>query len=111
MLIFNTAVFATLYFTLPVLLYFRYLPVIYLAVAVGLSLWYVLYNKGFSHRVKPENLPDSMTDGEKRAWIEEGETRFRKSRWALLIIIPILLTFLFDMLYLFFGQTVAGWFR
>lgn len=112
LLILNTGLFAAVYFVLPTLLHFRYLPQIYLAAGVALALWFVVYNKGFTHRnVRPEDLPDTLTPEQKEAWIEEGKTRFARSRWALLIIIPILLTFLFDMLYLFVGQTVLGWFR
>ncbi len=112
LLICNTALFVAVYFTLPQLLHFRFLPLIYLIIGAGLALWFVIYNKGFIHRnVKPEDLPETLSPEEKEQWRAEGELRFRRSRWALTIIIPILITFLFDMLYLFFGQTVAGWFR
>ena len=59
---------------------------------------------------RPEDLPDTMTCEEKETRIANAKVRLRRSRWALTIIIPILLTFLVDMLYLFFGQTVAGLF-
>ena len=112
LLIFNTAWLAALYFILPVLLYFIYLPVIYLAVGGVLTIWFVIYNKGFTHRhKKPEDLPSGMTSEEIEAWNAEGERLFRRSRWALTVIIPILLVFFADLLYLFFGQIVSGWFQ
>ena len=112
LLIFNTGWLAALYFVLPAVLQFAYLPAVYLAVGGALGLWFVIYNKGFTRRrIKPENLPIGMTEAERAAWNEEGERLFRRSRWALTIIIPILLVFFADLLYLFFGQTVAGWFQ
>ena len=112
LLIFNTAWLATLYFVLPAVLYFAYLPVIYLAVGGAVTLWFVIYNKGFTHRqIKPENLPQGLTKEEKETWNAEGERRFQRSRWALTIIIPILLVFFADLIYLFFGQIVLGWFQ
>lgn len=112
LLIVNTAVLAALYFTLPAILHFAYLPAIYLAVGGIFALWFVIYNKGFTHRrVKPENLPEGLTKEEAEAWNAEGERLFRRSRWMLTIIIPILLVFFADLLYLFFGQMIVGWFR
>ena len=112
LLIFNTAWLAALYFVLPAVLYFAYLPFIYLAVGGALTIWFVIYNKGFTHRrKKPEDLPPGMTKEEIEAWNAEGERLFRRSRWALTVIIPILLVFLTDLLYLFFGQFVSGWFQ
>ena len=111
LLIFNTALFVAIYFTVPVLTRFVYLPVIYLAVGGGLMLWFVFYNRGFSLRnAKPEDLPDTLSRAEKEEKIAEAKARFQRSRWALTIVIPILLTFFFDMIYLVFGDTVAGWF-
>ena len=111
LLVFNTALFIAVYFTLPTLLHFQYLPVIYLAVGGVLMLWFVLYNRGFALRnANPADLPDTMTREEKETRIREAKERFRRSRWVLTIVLPILLTFLFDMLYLFIGQTVVGWF-
>ena len=112
LLLLNTVWLAVLYFVLPAVLQFAYLPFIYLAVGGALTIWFVIYNKGFTHRrVKPENLPRGLTKEEQEAWNEEGERLFRRSRWALTVIIPILLIFFADMIYLFFGQIVAGWFQ
>lgn len=112
LLIFNTVWLAVLYFVLPPVLQFAYLPLVYLAVGSALTLWFVIYNKGFTHRrIKPENLPLGLSKEEKEAWNEEGERLFRRSRWALTVIVPILLIFLADLIYLFFGQIVLGWFQ
>ena len=112
LLVFNTALLAALYFVLPAVLYFPYLPYIYLGIGGAVTIWFVIYNKGFTHRrKKPENLPMGMTKEEIDAWNAEGERLFHNSRWALTVIIPILLVFLADMIYLFIGQMVLGWFQ
>ena len=99
-LLVNTVLFATAYFTIA--RYFAYIPIVYLGIAGAFALGYVFYNRGFSRRnVTPEQLPDTMTGEEKLAWIEDGKTRLRRSRWVLTILLPLLLTFLLDLLYLY----------
>lgn len=112
LLIFNTAWLGAVYFVLPAVLRFSYFPVVYLIVGGVLALVFVIYNKGFTHRrVKPENLPGNLSAEEKEAWNAEGERLLRRSRWLLTVLVPIVLILFADVLYLFVGQTVAGWFQ
>ena len=61
-----------------------------------------IYNKGFSAKdVTPDMLPDTMSQDEKQAFIEDGKLRLRRSRWMLTLLIPIILTIACDMFYLF----------
>ena len=100
-LIANTLGFATLYYVLPEFGFF-YLPHIYLACGGGLALWYVIYNRGFNtHGKTADMLPDSLPLEERERLIAEGARRFDKTRWVLLILLPLLLVFLFDTVYLF----------
>lgn len=109
-LLLNTIVFATVYFT--VAQYFSYIPIVYLALAGAVTLGYLLYNRGFSRRnVTPEQLPDTMTSEEKTAWIEDGTRRLRRSRWVLTILLPLLLTFLMDLVYLFVYPSIEKLFK
>ena len=109
-LLLNTILFAAVYFT--VAQYFAYIQAVYLAIAGGFALGYLFYNRGFSRRgVTPEQLPDTMTNEEKSVWIAEGKERLRKSRWVLTILLPLLLTFLMDLFYLFVLPTVEGLFK
>lgn len=111
LLVVNTVLFAAVYFVVPPLTHFAYLPQIYAAVGGTLAIWYAVYNRGFTRlSVRPEQLPPTMTEGEKEAWLAEGK-RFRdRSRWALTVIIPILVTFFCDFLYLFVGQRLLEMF-
>lgn len=99
-LLLNTILFATAYFTIA--RYFPYIQVVYLGLAGAIALVYIIYNRGFSRRnVHPEQLPDTMTNEEKTAWIEDGERRLKRSRWVLTILLPLILTFLMDLIYLY----------
>ena len=105
-LLFNTVLSVILYFTLAQFSF----PIhyVYLALGGGLALFYFIYNRGFVNKnAKIENLPESMTDEEKRAFIDLGKKRFEKSRPVLLVLIPVILTFLCDMLYLFVYPMIA----
>ena len=100
-LVANTLGLTALYYVLPIFGFF-YLPHVYLTIGGGLALWYVIYNKGFQTKGKtPEMLSDALPLQERQRLIEEGERRFEASRWALLILLPLLFVFFFDIIYLF----------
>ncbi len=107
LLLVNTVILVALYFI--VAQWFPYIMFVYLAVGAGLGIFYVVYNRGFSGKnVTPEMLPDSMSLAEKQAFIEDSRRRLKQTDWVLLVLIPILLTFLFDMAYLFLFPMIAG---
>lgn len=69
----------------------------YFALTLIFSFAYIIYNRGFSRmNVTPEMLPASMSAEEKDEFIEDGKRRLEKSKWMLLIIFPLLMTFIFD---------------
>lgn len=75
---------------------------LYMALLLGFSLAYIIYNRLFlRHGITPEELPDTMTAEEKKAYIADGKHRIQKSKWMLTIIIPLLFTFLVDAVDLF----------
>ena len=75
---------------------------LYTALLLGFLLAYLIYNR-FLYRkgLTEEDLPDSMTPEQKQAFLEDGRTRLKKSKWMMLIILPLVLTFLFDAVDLF----------
>ena len=106
-LIANTLGLTMLYYVVPAF-GFYYLPHIYLVIGGGLALWYVLYNRGFNTYGKTaEMLPHTISLEERQRMIEDGTRRFEKTRWVLLLLLPILLVFLFDTIYLF--MIPEGW--
>ena len=91
----------TLYYLLPKI-GFYYAPHVYLAVGTVLALGYVLYNRGFNTRGKTEDmLPNHLSAEVRQQMIEDGKRRLEKSKWAHMILLPILLVFLIDIIYLF----------
>ena len=82
--------------------YFPTVLTVYMVTFTALILVYVIYNRGFSRRnLTKEMLNDTWSDEEKEAFLENGRTRLRRSKWMLLLIIAIGFTFAFDMLELF----------
>ena len=101
LLIANTVLLTILYYTAPAL-GFSYLPVVYLLGGGTLALWFVIYNRGFRTKGKTADmLPEHLPLAEREHMIAEGERRFRKSRWALTVLLPVIFVFLIDMVYLF----------
>lgn len=74
----------------------------YMALLLGFVLGYLIYNR-FLYRkgVTKEDLPDEWSDEEKEAFIANGERRLQKSKWMMLIIFPLIFTFLMDAIDLF----------
>ena len=75
---------------------------IYSLMLLGFGLAYLIYNRFFYKKgITQEQLPHSMTLEQKDAFLKDGEVRMQRSRWMLLIILPLLVTFLIDALDLF----------
>ncbi|MBQ7346772.1 MAG: hypothetical protein IJW55_02350 [Clostridia bacterium] len=101
-LLINSVILIVLYYWIPSMVDFGYMPAIYLVAGVGLTLYYVIYNRGFvAKNATPEMLPNHMSPIEKQKLIEDAKLREHKSRWVLTLLVPIILTFLADMVYLF----------
>ena len=109
MLIANTVLILTLYFVLNQL---EFWPIffIYMGVAAVLVLVYAIYNRGFVYKgATPEMLSDTIPYEERVRIIEEAAARMKKTRWMLTFIIPFLLAFMLDALYLFLlGDLLAS---
>lgn len=74
----------------------------YMLVFGGFLIAYIAYNRAFSRKgITPDMLPSSWTEEQKQSYIEDGKIREEKSRWMLSVIIPFLVTFIAEALYLF----------
>ncbi len=79
--------------------YFEVVLIIYMIVATGFVLSYVIYNRGFSRKgITAEMLPDSWTEEQKTEFIESGARRLARSRWMLIPIFAFLFTFSVDLI-------------
>ena len=107
-LVVNTAVVFSIYRVAMNYSWFKIVLGIYLFATAGLAIGYTLYNRGFSRRgVTADMLPDTMSAEQKCEFIADGERRMKKSKWMLTLLIPLLLTFTYDLLELF----VFGYFE
>ncbi len=81
--------------------YLNFRPIVHIyAIAVCLlAIAFCVLNKGFSNRKLTLNdLPKEWDDGKKAAFLENR----RRARYLLIPIIGILLTFAFDIIYLYY---------
>ena len=63
---------------------------------------YLAYNRAFVNKdVTEDMLPDEWSSEKKKAFVEGNRLRAEKSRWMLMIIIPFVVVFLAEALYLF----------
>lgn len=84
---------------------------VYLALTAGFVFAYFIYNRGMTRRnITPDMLPDEWSEEQKNAYIMDGVERMQRSKWMLTIIFPLVLTFLFDSIELFWGDTLRRFF-
>ncbi len=87
-----------------------YTPVIITVVVVTyviatsvLAAAFIIMNRGVSNDIPTkEQLRDDMTDEEKEKFIESLIASRKRAKKLLLVLIPLIFTLLFDMLYLLF---------
>ena len=76
--------------------------VTYLVLLLGFSLAYIIYNRFFWRwGITHEQLPDDWSATQKQTFLDTTAQRKNKSKWLLVIIFPLLVTFLFDAVELF----------
>lgn len=83
--------------------------VAFAVVATVFLVVYILYNRGFTRdNVTPEMLPDTMSEHEKTAFIQEAVDRKRKSKWMIIVIIALFCPLAIDFLILTVIPTLLG---
>ena len=101
LLIGNSTLILSVYFILNAL-QFGAIFFIYMGISAVLILIYVIYNRGFVYKdATPEMLPSSMPAEEQERILGEAKARMDRSRWMLTLIVPFVLAFMLDALYLF----------
>ena len=82
---------------------------IYAVIAAVSVISYVIYNRGFSRSgITRDMLPDTMSEEQKDAFIEDAKRRSERSRWLLIIAFAFLFTFAFDAFELFVLDGLRG---
>lgn len=112
LLVFNTAVIFGFYRYMLTTRYFLPVLVIYMAALALLLIAYIIYNRGFSRSgVTVDMLPDSMTNEEKVAFVEDALCRKKKSKWMLTLIFPFVFTFGFDAISWLIPENIISIFK
>ena len=105
----NSVILIAIYFLMVEKFQLYFFSYVYLLAGAALGLYFIIYNRGFvAKNATPESLPDTMTLAEKKAFIEDGKARLRRSRWILTILLPIILAIAADMIYLYVYPMLKG---
>lgn len=74
----------------------------YFLVFAVLLVSYIAYNRGFVNKdVTAEMLPADWSEEKKQTFLQNEKLRVQKSRWMLTVIIPFVIVFMCEALYLF----------
>ena len=74
----------------------------YFLVFAVLLVAYLAYNRGFVNKdVTVEMLPADWSEEKKQTFLKNEKLRVEKSRWMLTVIIPFVIVFMCEALYLF----------
>ena len=91
---------------------FPYAFLFFYGAALLLGFGYVIANRCLSRSgATLSDLPPTMSDEEKRIYLDEREVRRRHTAWMLYLLIPLLLVIGFDVIYLLQGENIAKLFR
>lgn len=79
----------------------------YMLCFATLLISYIVYNRGFVNKdVTEDMLPKDWSPQQKREFVEGNKRRAEKSRWMLVLIVPFVVVFMAEALYLFVWD---GW--
>ncbi len=85
----------------------------YFVVFAILIITYLLYNRGFVNKdVTVDMLPADWSEEKKQAFVEGNRRRADRSRWMMIVIIPFIIVFMCEALYLFVWDAyLANYFK
>lgn len=111
-IVINTIIIFGFYRLMLNFFYFEIVMGVYLVITAVFVFAYFIYNRGMTRRhITLEMLPEEWSDEQKVAYIASGEERLRKSKWMLTVIFPLILTFMFDFIELYWGDMFSRWFQ
>ena len=76
--------------------------IVYFVAFAAIILTYLAYNRAFINKdVTVDMLPDDWSPEKKQAFVDGNRRREEKSRWMVVLIIPFVMVFMCEALYLF----------
>ena len=85
----------------------------YFVVFAALIITYLAYNRGFVNKdVTVDMLPADWSEEKKQEFVEGNRRRAENSRWMMVVIIPFIIVFMCEALYLFVWDSyLANYFK
>ena len=81
---------------------------LYYGALAAVSLGYILYNRGFSRRgLTLSDLPADWPQEKKEQFLRDRDERLVRSKWMLTLLVPLCITVMFDVIYLFYGDMLT----
>jgi hypothetical protein len=76
--------------------------IIYFVAFAAILVIYLAYNRGFVNKdVTVDMLPADWSTEKKQAFVDANRVRAEKSRWMVMLIVPFVIVFMCEALYLF----------
>ena len=95
-------VFTVIYYGSMELGFGMYIMTAYMIIFAALLMTYICYNRAFINKnVTADMLPDAWDAEKKEAFIRKNAERAEKSKWMLVLIVPLAFVFLAEAVYLF----------
>lgn len=96
-----TFVVATVIYQLAIYYCLEWMVHVYYIGAGVLAVLYIVINRGMLKKPEKSDLPDSMTDAEKDAFISEAADRRKRSEFILYLLFALILSIVIDLMYIF----------
>ena len=72
---------------------------------------YIIYNRGFTRKnVTLDMLPEEWPPEKKTEFIEDGKRRLEKSKWVLLVMLPMIGIYAYELIDIYVMPIVMQWF-
>ena len=105
----NTVLFFGLYAYFVMARGVNWLFWVYFGILLTAALGYVLYNRAFSDAsCTYATLPHDWSHEKRVEFLAARDERKKRSKWLLTLIFPLSLTLMFDIIFLFFGDSLIS---
>lgn len=84
------------------------ISILYGVIALAAALWYIIINKGMIGRLPTaDELPPTWDKQQRQSFLDDMKARRKKSKIAMLILVPMIVTFFYQLLSLYLFPHLA----
>ena len=80
--------------------------VIYSLITLVTAMWYIFFNRGMLGKLTSDMLPEEWDEAQKKSFMNEYYERRRKSKWAIILLVPMIATFFFELIDIYFLRSI-----